>query len=83
MASPQTAKKLSNLVRNGFSSSPQKNGGNSIRVISQNERPVVSFENTVSCVNYLGNGILMRISKDIVRGEDSSTECDDVEDTHL
>ena len=86
VASPQTAKKLSNLAKqaqNGFSSRPQENAGNSIRVISQNERPMVSFENTVSCVNYRGDGILIRISKDIIREEDSSTESDDAEDTHL
>ena len=86
VASPQTAKKLSNLgkqARNGFSSGSQENAGNSIRVISQNERPMVSFENTVSCVNYRGDGILIRISKDIIREEDSSTESDDAEDTHL
>ena len=41
---------------------------------------MVSFEKSVSFVK---NGILMRISKDIVRGEDSSTESDDAEDTHL
>lgn len=44
---------------------------------------MVSFENTVSCVNYRGDGILIRISKDIIREEDSSTESDDAEDTHL